>query len=337
MRLFVLLGTGAVLTGSLACAQSVITTYTTDLVNGGRDVTSTSSSSDHTQTQIAQSLNGEQVPLEQHSARVISEDANGSVTENIVKRYDPSGQFVSIERTLTELHKTADGSSTVKSTTYKSDINGGEQLAERRTTETKVAGNTTTVNVAVDQPGPNGGFQTVEKRVDVTNTSLDKKSSTTTESIYRGDSYGEMREAVRKVISQTRSGDKVVEDTTDYEPGVEAGALQFQERRVSTTTAASNGSQSTVVDVYAPSADGHVQDPGAKPQLKQQQIITNLKNPDGSTVQTFSIREPDVSDATHLGPLRQITQTVCTGNCTGAAPLQAPAPKPGAEPAKSGN
>ncbi len=317
--------------------QSTTTTYTPDLANGGQTVLSASTSSDHTQSQITQSLNGRQVPLEQHQERVIRSDANSSVTESIVRRSDPTGQFVSSERTVTETHKNPDGSSTVQATTYRSDINGGDQLAERRTTETHIAGKTTTVDTAIDQPGTDGGLQTVEKRSDVTldlSQGTEKKSSTT-ESIYRALPGQSFHEAVRKVTTQTTSGDKTVEDTADYEPGATVGDLQFQERRVSTTTKTPSGGQATIVDVYAPAADGVVQSSDEKPQLKQEQIITRVQNPDGSVVDTLSVRESNLSHPTELGAAREITRTVCTGNCGVAPAAPAPAPPtPAAPPAK---
>lgn len=342
MRLFVLLA-GALFAGAAGClclGQSTVTTYTPDLANGGYAVSSASSSSDHTQTQITQSLNGGQVPLEQHEQRVIRSDSTGSVIESIVRRYDPDGQFASTERTLTETHTHPDGSSTVQSTTFRADVNGTEQPVERRTVDTQVAGKTTTNNTVIEQPGQSGSLEPVEKQAEVTEdlSQGTQKKSSTTESIYRANPGEGFREAVRKVTTETQSDDQTVNDVTDYEPGTTAGSLEFQERRVSTTTTAPNGSQSTIVNVYAPSVDGVVQSSDQPPQLKQQQIITRIKNPDGSVVDTLSVREPNLSDPTRLGDARQITQTVCTGNCGGpptappAAPAQAPANDPAAKP-----
>lgn len=338
MRLFVLLA-GALFAGAAGCiclGQSTVTTYTPDLANGGYAVSSASTSSDHTQTQITQSLNGVQVPLEQHQQRVIRSDATGSVIETIVRRYTPDGQFASTERTVTETHTHADGSSTVQSSTYRTDVNGTEAPVERRTIDTQVAGKITTTNTVIEQAGQSGSFEPVEKHAEVTEdlSQGKEKKRSTTESIYRASAGEGFREAVRTVTTQTQSDDKTVEDVADYEPGITAGSLEFQERRVSTTTTTPGGNQSTIVNVYAPSADGVAQSPDAPPQLKQQQIITRIKNPDGSVVDTFSIREPNVSEPTELGAVRQITQTVCTGNC-GAAPTVPPEAPPNDPAAKA--
>ncbi len=315
------------LAAAFSRAQSTTTTYTSDLVNGGFTPSTATSSSDHTQTQVTQSLNGSEVPLEKHEERVLSRAADGTViSEAIVRKYDPTGQLASTERTVTEQRNTPGGGSVVNSTTYRSDVNGEEKPAERRTVDTRVSGSTTTVNTVVDRPGMDGSFQTAEKRMELTNvteSSPTKKTSTTTESVSRGTPNGGVSEAEGEVLAETQSGSQTVVNTTVYQPGGETGSLQFQEQRVATTSTAPDGSQTVKVDVYAPSADGHVQSAGSPPQLNQEQIITREKGPDGSIVETFSIREPSVSDATHLGDLRQITKTVCTGKCGGT-----PAPKP---------
>lgn len=319
----------ALAAATFALAQSTTTTYSPDLLNGGVIPLTTSTSSDHTQTQITQSLNGRQVPLEQHEERVISRAADGTVTtETIVRKYDPTGQLASTERTVTEQLTTPGGGSIVKSTIYKSDVNGDQQPAERRTVATIVSGATTTANTVVDRPSLDGSFQTTEKRAVVTTGTKDQ--SATTDSVYRPDPNGAFSEAERKVITETHSGSKTIVSTTEYQPNGTAGSLQFQEQRVATTVTAPDGSQSTLVDVYAPSADGTVRSAGDAPQLKQQQIITHEKRPDGSYADVFSIREPSVSEPTMLGPPRTITETVCTGKCD-TAPVQAPPPDPAAK------
>ncbi len=329
MRLYIL----ALAAAAFAPAQSTTTTYTADLLNGGFTPSTASSSSEHTQTQVTQSLNGREVPLEKHEERVLSRAADGTVTsETIVRKYDPTGQLATTERTVTEQRSTPGGGSIVNSTIYRSDVNGDEKPAERRTVNTRVSGSTTTVNTLVDRPGLDGSFQTSEKRTQLTNVteSSAAKKSTTTESVYRGNPSDGFNEVERKVITETQSGNQTVVNTTLYQPNGDVGSLKFQEQRVATTVTAPDGSQSIQVDVYAPSADGHVRSADAPPQLKQQQIITHEKRPDGSYADVFSIREPSVSDATRLGPPRIVTETVCTGKCDGT-----PAPAPAAPaPAK---
>ena len=127
--------------------QSSTTTYTTDL-NGNRvEGNPSTPPPDGERTELFQSINGRQVPLEQiDGARGLSEDANGKVTERIVQKFDPTGQLASTERVMIEEQKLPGGGSTVQETTYRSDVNGSLQEAERKTTETRVNGSTTTAS-----------------------------------------------------------------------------------------------------------------------------------------------------------------------------------------------
>ncbi len=249
----------ALAVAAFALAQSTTTTYTPDLLNGGFIPLTTTDASDHTQTQVTQSLNGRQVPLEQHEERVLSRGADGSMTtESIVRKYDPTGQLGSTERIVTELHPTPGGGSVVSSTTYRTNINGDSQPVEHRTVDTRVSGSTTAVNTVVERPNVDGSLQTAEKSSEVTESTDSKK--TTTESVYRRDSNDGFSEAERKVTTQASSGGQTVVSTTLYQPGGTAGALQFQEQRVATTTSNPDGTQVSRVDVYGPAADGEAQD-----------------------------------------------------------------------------
>ncbi len=129
--------------GAVASAQSASTTYSRDL-NGNRvegKLLNTSASGEVTER--FQSMNGRQVPVEQVTERVVSQDANGKVTERIVRKFDPTGQPALTERVLIEENKLPGGGSTVRETTYRNDTNGGLREAERKTTETRVSGSTT--------------------------------------------------------------------------------------------------------------------------------------------------------------------------------------------------
>ena len=103
-----------------------------------------SSRTNGTTTEVSTSLNGVQVPLEQSEEKVISESATGKVTERTIRKYDSTGRLSSIERVRTEEEKSSGSGSTVHETTWRSDINGNLNEAERRTVETRVSGATTT-------------------------------------------------------------------------------------------------------------------------------------------------------------------------------------------------
>jgi hypothetical protein len=316
------------LLSAFALAQSTTTTYTTD-INGNRVAgLPPTVSADHTQTQVTQSINGHQVPLEQREEKVLRKDASGSVTETIVRKYTPNGQLASTERVVTEQQNTGAGGSVVRATTYQSDINGQQREVERRTTETRVSGNSTNIETSIARPTINGSFDTTEKRSSVS-TGTDA-SKTTTETVYRPSQNGGLSEALRMVKQETKANGQSVVNIANYEPGM-TGKLELHDQTVSTSAKQPDGSETTQVDLYAPAADGHVRESGAKQQIKEEQIITRKVGADGSVTETLSVRRPSVSDATKLGNPQQISQTVCQGKCESApAPQSVPptTPKP---------
>jgi hypothetical protein len=318
VRLSVLL---AVTAGfAFAQSQSASATITTDL-NGNQVVSASSTSSatatDSTQTKLTQSLNGRQVPLEQIEERVLRNDSTGKVTERIVRKYDPNGQLASTERVRTEEQANPGGGSTLRATTYRSDLNGRELEAERRVVDTKVAGGATTTETSVARPGVNGSFETTEKRTAVS--SGDDANKTTTETVYRPSVNGGLQEAVRRVIVATKSKDQTVEQAAQYEPSVD-GALQLRSQTVSTTTKQADGSETTQVNLYGADAPGQVRDESARQQLQQQQIVTRKKTADGSVIETLSVRRPSISDPNRLENPEKVSETVCTGKCDSSKP-----------------
>ncbi len=50
-------------------------------------------------------------------------------------------------------------------------------------------------------------------------------------------------------------------------------------------------------------------------QMKEQQLIERTKRPDGSVVETLSVRRPSISDPNRLGNLQKLSETVCKGKC----------------------
>lgn len=315
----------------LAVPQSSTTTTTMirDLngnrVEGQSFGSSTSPTGSGERTDRFQTINGRQVPMELVTSRVVREDANGKVTERIVQRFDRNGQAAGSERVMIEENKGPGGVSTVRETTYRTDLNGASREAERRTIETRVQGSTKTANIVVDRPTVNGSFETVEKRSAVTEGPVEKQS--TTESVYRRDASGGFRETLRNVKTAIKEGDKTKETTANYEPGVN-GQLQLATQTESTSTKLPDGSEQTQTNLFAQTVAGDVQERGAALRVKEQQVIQKRTNPDGSVVETLSVRRPTTSDPNRLGELQRVSETVCKGKCT-------PEPaKPAAEPAK---
>ena len=292
---------------SEALSQSSTTVFTPDL-NGGANQTQSTTSSSGQRTELSRSVNGRQVPLQQSDEKVIRQDANGRVTERIVRKYDPNGQLVSTERIVTEMQRVAGGSRT-RETSYRGDINGQMQELERRTTNTQVQGQTAHSDTVVERPNINGAFEPAEKQTDVIETRDGSRHED--ETVYRRSGNGSFYEATRQVKDQEKTGDKTVDHLAYYEPGV-TGAMQLKSQTVSTTTRNANGAEVTEVNIYANSVDGKVQDNAAAQQIKEQQIIERVKS--GTTLtETVSVRRPTISDPSRLGDSRKVSETVCKG------------------------
>jgi hypothetical protein len=297
---------------ALASPQSSTTTYGKD-INGnrtqGRDF-DTAANGDVTER--FRSINGRQVPVEQVTERVVSQDANSKVTERIVRKFDLTGQPALTERVMVEEKKLSGGGSTVRETTYRNDGSGSLRETERKTTETRVSGSTTTASTTIDRPGMNGSFETVEKRSAASDGPPDNQH--TTESVYSRNVSGGFQESVRLVRAVSKQNDATKQSTVIYEPGLN-GQLQLDSQTESTSTKQPDGTELTQVNVFAKTVAGNVQDSSGALRVREQQVLQRRANPDGSVVETVSVRRPAVSDPNRLGDLQKVSETVCKGKC----------------------
>ena len=264
-------------------------------------------------TERSQSINGRIVPLEQSEERVIREDANGKVTEKIVRRFNQTGELTSTERVVTDEQKRPGGGTSSHRITYRSDVNGGMKEDERVAIETRSQGAVTYTDTIIQRPDINGSFATSEKRKVVSETS--GSTTHTDDTFYRKSPNGDFSEAVRKVSDVQKTGDTVVSKTANYEPG-DTGQLQLKSQSVSTSTTRPDGSETTEVSLYTNAAEGRTEESGGRQYIREQQVIERRPGPGGAVIETLSVRRPILSDPTRLGSLRQVSETVCKGKCT---------------------
>ena len=320
-----------VLGAALAWPQSATTTYLKDLSGNrveGQAFTANGTPGDGERTERFQSVNGRQVPLEQTVDHVVREDANGKVTERILRKFTQNGELASTERVLIEESKLPGGGSSVRETTYRSDVNGRTQEAQRQTIETRVNGSTSTVSTVIDRPSLNGSFETVEKRSAVTEGPA--ANQRTTESVYRRDGAGGFQEAMRYVKTSSTVNNTTSETTANYEPGV-TGQLQLASQSESTSTKRPDGTESIQTNLYAHTVLGQLQANNAPMRVQEQQIVERRTNPDGSVVETLSVRRPSMADPNRLGDLQKLSETVCKGKCQPEKPAAADATKSATE------
>ena len=295
-------------------AQSSTVSISTDL--NGNQITEprTTTSKDGGVTEIKGSINGQLVPLEKNETHVLSDSPTEKVTETFDRKYDPSGQLVSVERTLTTEKKLPGGATSSSSSVSRSDVNGSMQEIERRTVETRPAGaGATTSDVTIAKPSGNGGFETVEKQnITTTTTANDKHQEQT---VYLKSTNGDFVEARRSVEDTKKSGDKTESSQSNYEKDY-TGQMTLLNQTTSVKTTSADGRQTEERNIYSSASDGVPRDEQGGQKIKEQQIIVRTPGADGSVTETVSVRRPTLADQSHLGPATQISQTVCTGKCT---------------------
>jgi hypothetical protein len=303
---------------SVAYGQSVTNSYTSD-INGRRVESPSVVATDGERTQITRSINGRQVPMEQTVERVISDGPSGRVVERVTKRFDPNGQYAATERVVTEEQKTANGLHQ-RATVYYGDVNGQVREVERRTTDTQTQGSVTNSKTDVARPGVDGSFQTVEKRSAVAETSgSDLNGVTRTDqTVYRRSGNGDFYPAVRDVSEVTKNGSQVTEKSAHYEPRA-TSALTLIGQTVSSTATRADGSSVSQVELYGiTSGDGRVRDNETAPHLRERQTVERTVS-GGSVTEVVSAQRPTISDPDRMGPSKVISETVCSGKCTGSS------------------
>lgn len=294
------------------------------------------------QTELFQSVNGRQVPLERSKETVLREGPRGRVIERVIQKFDREGRQALTERVLIEETPRPGGGSVVKETVFRSTLNGGMQEAERRTRETRIQGQTETTQVTIERPSPSSGFQAVERRQIIATGPAENRQFT--ETVQRPDGNGVFRDFIREVTTTRQSGETAVTETATYELDMNRRLSLARQRTTSTTMR--DGVQVTETSLFATAIPGRTQYSGAPLQLFEQEVIQSRPAPDGSVVETTSVRRPSLTDPKRLGPPQVLFETVCRGQCNSdpdavrqraAAAAQAPdtAGKAGRSEAKS--
>jgi hypothetical protein len=301
---------------SLTAQESNVSSSTSVDINGNRvsdgpSVSKTTSANGSQTTETMQSINGRTVPMEQVEDRVVRNDASGKVTERIIRRYDPQGNPTPQVRQTIEEQKRPDGSSTVQSTTYRGDINGNMQVIEKSVTDTQKNASGETSETVLQRPTADG-LQTVEKQSQVVSKQGNGYQAEST--TYRSDGNGGFYTAVRQTNEHTVQGSEVSDNSAEYERGPN-GDLQLHGQTVTKTVTRPDGSKDAVVDVYSRNVPGTVSGNESGLRLQEEQTIESAPGPGNTVVQTLSVRRPTVSDPGTLGPARQLSQTVCKGDC----------------------
>lgn len=293
-------------------AQSSTATVTTDIngnpVTGGSTVTK-----DGITTDLRQSINGREVPLEQVETKTLSESGNTKVTEKTIRHYGANGQVVLTERVVTEEIKTGQGESTVHATTYRSDISGNMNEAERKTVETRKNGAATVVDTAIEKKDLSGSYSVAEKRNSTSEPTSDGGKHES-ENVYLRDANGSLYEAQRSSTIETKTGNQTVDNTAIYEPNA-SGAMTLTRQTLKKSTANADGSSSDEVEIFGRASDGRARAADAAPALTEKRTIQRQMGPGGAVVETQTVQLPDVNDPGRLDRAHKVSETICRGEC----------------------
>jgi hypothetical protein len=300
----------------LASAQSIASNYRPDLngrlVEGSRlDVGPKGD-----KTELSDSMNGRKVPREVTETRVISEGPSGKVVETVTRKFDPTGQPGGVVKTVSE-EQTHGNATTIRATTYVSDVNGRLQEGERRTVESVKQGTTTSSDVTIARPGPTGSFDTVEKRKVVS--VADKDSVHEDETVYRPAQNAGLVPAEREVRDTKKETGGASQTTQVYRPDY-TGRMELMTQEVAKTTEKPDGTTVIEKNVYGRATDGVDVTADTAQRVRAQEIIVRTKGAGDAVVETTTLRQTTPGDPTRLGEPRKVSETVCTGKCTG--PLQ---------------
>jgi hypothetical protein len=278
----------------------------------GPDIVQTKSPNSSTTTEIMQNVNGRSVPLERREERVLRDDASGRSVEILIRTYDQAGYPTPPTKEILEERKQPDGSSTIQTATYRTDMNGQLELLKKTITDVRKSGSSETSETLLQRPGINGSLETVEKQTTVTTKDsgggFQREAST-----YQRDGSGNFALSVKESTQHTEAGDASTENTARYE--VMDGRLQLHSQKVSKVVKRPDGSKETEVDLFAPNTLGTVDSGSQKLKIREQQIIEKKPGSGGSVVETLTVRRPSQSDQTVLGPAKQISETICRGKC----------------------
>jgi len=311
---FFLLGTGL-----FAQSSQSVASYGYD-VNGRRvelesmGVAASNGSSASVQT--LRNLNGREVPAESVEEKLVSEGPEGRVVERIVKKYDGNGRISGTEKQVVEERRSADGSATVSTSVFRSDINGRFALEERAVTRSQKSGDTTVAETVVERPTINGSLDLVEKTAMVSRG--DDKLLNVETTVLRKDSSGALREAARQVAVTRVEDGKTTRQVDDYNTSA-TGRMDLTGQKVTTAVKNADGSETVITDVFGMTAPGRTSNASdGGPQLRERQIVDRRADSGGGVTETYSIQRAGLEDG-RLGPVRKISEKVCSGDCIAKA------------------
>jgi hypothetical protein len=260
---------------------------------------------------VVRNANGREVPVSRVEDVVVSDSGGVKTIERTVRRFDANGNPGPPEKARIETRKEADGTEHTVTTVRRADINGNLQVAERQTQIERKGSQESSTVVTVERPTANGSFEVVE-RTEEQERNLGGGRSSSVSTTSQRDSNGRLAEITKRTAERTVTGDKTVENAAEYE-STSTGQMRLTRQTVARSESSPSGSGRTEMDIFEQPA-GRAAGSDAKPQLVRRQLIEKEARRDGIT-EKISVSFASPNDPNRLGELRQVEQTVCTGDC----------------------
>ena len=255
------------------------------------------------------SINGRMVPLQATEDRVLSQDSQNKVVERTIRKYDANGNPGPPIKVRIEEKKNADGSTTIQSSAYESDVNGNPRLFERSTSEIR-KGTATETSTTVERATLNGSLSLVERTRSVERpTGSGSQIESTT---YRRDVSGNFTPFAQEVKQIAKSGDQETTDASHYELNAD-NKLALASRAIDQVRTNPDGSQVVDTDVYSRFSAGHAADVNTdQPRLQEQVHRERTPGPGGVVVESASVRARLPNDPSRFGAYEKVSQTTYT-------------------------
>ena len=259
--------------------------------------------------ETSRTINGQLAPVMSTEDKVLHQDSQSKVVERVIRKYDPTGNPGRPITIRIEEKKNPDGSTSILSNSYETDLNGNKQLFERSST-LKRGGATTEISTTVERATLNGGLQTVERDTTVEHKTGDNAKVELTS--YRRDVSGNFTPFAQTVKQTSKAGAVETADAANYEMGPD-GKLILASRSIDHVVTKPDGSKVVDSDVYSRLNAGRASDVNASEPRLQQQVHKELTpGPGGVTIETTSVRARLANDPSRFGDFEKVSQSTYT-------------------------
>ena len=242
---------------------------------------------------------------ESRTRKLVEDGPNGRIYEESVARRDANGKPLPTEKLRIIERKSADGANVIETTTFRADLNGTLSATERAVETTLQQGQLTTISRTLEKPNINGGFVAVEKIASRT-TAAEGGRQITNRSVYVPDANGRFVEALRESRERAPDGKNIREVSSEYRNAT-SGQMELSGQKITVEMRSPDGSSTSEITIYGLSAPGRPADGQMK--IREQQLVTVKPGTNGSTVESLSVRRPNLSDQ-KLGTFEKISVRV---------------------------